>query len=191
MQYSIMLDLTRYVFNLAVALMFMLLSLLSADSATRPDLSGMWYLNQEQSDAPGVKVRGLDTGRSSEGKKVRLLQAALRSLAEPPHTLDITQDETEITINEGTERIVRTRTLYIGDQKLRRASMDGEPASYRAWWENSRLLVETVFAGSGRLVEVYERAPDGHRLYVTVRVEDASRREPIEIRRVYDLVISI
>jgi hypothetical protein len=104
---------------------------------------------------------------------------SMRAIVEPAEELAIAQTETELTVEE---KFGRTRHLHPDGKKYK---TDNGTSEIKVSWKDRRLVVETTRARSGRMVETWERIPDGNRLIVTVKMEgDFGPR--LSLKRVYD-----
>jgi hypothetical protein len=104
------------------------------------------------------------------------------------YSLEIAQKGSEITINEGTAYLVRTRTLSTDSRKAAIDKSGTGKNSTVAMWQDCQLVVETKTDRGGKLIETYQLSPSGRQIYVTVEFANNQLSEPITIRRVYDKV---
>lgn len=112
-------------------------------------------------------------GQGDEGRE------AMRAVFEPADELVIVQSDDEITVDE---KYGRARRLHPDGRKYKTQNGTAEIKSY---WKDGRLVVETRSARGANLVETWERASDGARLTVLVRLEGGPGGK-LELKRVYD-----
>jgi len=156
------------------------------------DLSGRWVFNQELSDDAREKMRearerggGPGGGRPPTGSGGGGMggdddpREATRAVFEPAEELTVTQDATEIGVEE---KFGRTRRLHPDGKKYK---TDNGASEIRTAWKEGRLLVETKRARGGSVVETWERVPDGSRIIVNVKVQNPFG-PAIELKRIYD-----
>lgn len=178
-----------------------------------PDLAGRFRLDKEASDDARAKLRevtekrgGPSGGRpmgppggggpaaaggpSGDGKGGPGApgvapgddgREAMRAVFEPAEELVIVQSDAELTIDE---RFGRTRRLHPDGRKYK---TDNGAAEVKSYWKAGRLVVETRSARGASVVETWERASDGSRLTVLVRLEGGPGGK-LELKRVYDRI---
>ncbi len=168
-------------------------------AAEKPNFTGTWQLNHEQSDSAREKIQetmsssggrrrggmrgGRRPGDSRGGQQGGDRQGRMREMFEAAETLIIAHNDPELSITDNTGR---TRTLYTDGRKAEQQTPRGETIKVTARWQADRLVIERE-AGHGRkMSETYELAPDGRQLVVTKRIENQRFPEPIIIRYVYD-----
>jgi hypothetical protein len=104
------------------------------------------------------------------------------------YSLEIAQTGSEITINEGTAYLVRTRTLSTDSRKPAIDKSGIGKNSTIAKWQGCQLVVETKTDQGGKVIESYQLSSSGRQIYVTVEFANDQLSEPIMLRRVYDKV---
>jgi hypothetical protein len=169
------------------------------------DLSGPWVYNRGLSDDAREKMRegmeraggssggrspaGGGTGASSGGGRMSPPpggmggaddpRGAMRGILEPAEELTIEQGAAEITMEE---KFGQTRHLHPDGKKYR---TDNGTAEVKASWKEGQLVVETKRGPGSRVVETWERVPDGSQLIVTVKTEGGFGPSLV-LKRVYD-----
>ena len=169
------------------------------------DLSGSWVYNRGLSDDAREKMRegmeraggssggrspaGGGTGASSGGGRMSPPpggmggaddpRGAMRGILEPAEELTIEQGAAEITMEE---KFGQTRHLHPDGKKYR---TDNGTAEVKASWKEGQLVVETKRGPGSRVVETWERVPDGSQLIVTVKTEGGFGPSLV-LKRVYD-----
>ena len=169
------------------------------------DLSGPWVYNRGLSDDAREKMRegmeraggssggrspaGGGTGASSGGGRMSPPpggmggaddpRGAMRGILEPAEELTIEQGAAEITMEE---KFGQTRHLHPDGKKYR---TDNGTAEVKASWKEGQLVVETKRGTGSRVVETWERVPDGSQMIVTVKVEGGFGPS-LALKRVYD-----
>jgi len=108
---------------------------------------------------------------------------AFRDFVEPPQTLEISQDEQEVTIDGGDGRVLR---LHPGGRK---SKSEGGDAEVKARWNRGELVAESKLRNGAKLTNVYALAAEGRELHVTSRL-DGRFGEPVTVRRVYEAASS-
>jgi hypothetical protein len=104
---------------------------------------------------------------------------AMRAILEPAEELVVTQDATEIGVEE---KFGRTRRLHPDGRKYR---TDNGASEIRASWKEGKLFVETKRARGGSVIETWELVPDGSRIILNVKVQSPFG-PAVELKRVYD-----
>jgi hypothetical protein len=173
------------------------------------DLSGLWVFNPGLSDNAREKMRegmeksaGSAGGRSPGGGGMGGAgggtagagrtgpppggmgddddpRGAMRGILEPAEELTIEQTAAEITIEE---KFGQARHLHPDGKKYK---TDNGASEMKASWKEGQLLVETKRGPGSRVVETWERVPDGSQLIVTVKVEGGFGPS-LALKRVYD-----
>ena len=183
-------------------------------SPVTADLSGRWVYNRELSDDAREKMReGMEKGggpvavvrRAAGGAawvdraEVWAAPAAVGGwvrrpvgweatttrarrcgrIFEPAEELVIAQTETEIAVEE---KFAETRHLHPDGKKYK---TDNGASEIKVSWKEGQLVIETKRARGGRVVETWERIPDGSRLIVNVKMEGGFG-PGLTLKRVYD-----
>lgn len=170
------------------------------------DLSGRWTFNRELSDDAREKMReGMERGGGPGGGRPpgggggmggpggggRMgpppggtggdddPRQAMRAIMEPAEELTIAQTAAEIALEE---RFGTTRHLHPDGKKYK---TDNGASEIKTSWKEGRLIVETKPARGGRVVETWERIPDGSRLIVNVKMEGGFG-PGLSLKRIYD-----
>jgi hypothetical protein len=170
------------------------------------DLAGRWVFNRELSDDAREKMRearekgggpgggrppGGGGGMGGPGGGGRMgpppggmggdddSREAMRAIVEPSEELTIAQTETELEVEE---KFGAARRLHPDGKRYK---TDNGTSEIKAFWKQGQLVVETKRARGGRVVETWERIPDGSRLIVNVKVEGGFG-PGVSLKRVYD-----
>jgi hypothetical protein len=178
------------------------------------DLSGRWVFNRELSDDAREKMReGMERGGGPGGGRPpgggggmggpggggtggpggggRMgpppggmggdddPREAMRAIMEPSEELTIAQTEAEIEVEE---KFGATRRLHPDGKRYK---TDNGTSEIKAFWKQGQLVVETKRARGGRVVETWERIPDGSRLIVNVKIEGGFG-PGLSLKRIYD-----
>lgn len=122
----------------------------------------------------GQPGAGPDGGGDAHGRP-----PAFRDFVEPPQTLEISQDEQEVTIDGGDGRVLRLHP------DGRKSKSEGGDAEVKARWNGSELVVESKLRSGAKLTNVYSLAAEGRELHVTSRL-DGRFGDPVTVRRVYE-----
>jgi hypothetical protein len=173
-------------------------------AAVSVDLSGDWVFNSGLSDDARQKMReGLEkaagsgagrppgggAGGSGGGARGGPPPGALggdddpgeamRGLLEPAEELTIIQTPAQVAMEE---KFGETRRLHPDGKKYK---TDNGSAEVKAFWKDGQLVVETRRGPAGRVVETWERVPDGSQLIVSVKVEGGFGPS-LTLKRVWD-----
>jgi hypothetical protein len=173
------------------------------------DLSGSWVYNPDLSDDARAKMReamekaagaggpgggrvagaGGGTGGASGGGRMGPPpggtggdddpRSTMRALLEPAEEVTITQTGAEIAVEE---KFGETRHLHPDGKKYK---TDNGTSEMKATWKDGQLVVETKRAPASRVVETWERVPDGSQLIVNVKMEGGFGPSLV-LKRVYD-----
>ena len=151
-----------------------------AGAAGRPDLSGQWQLNRDLSEDAQAKFASMGGGGGHHGggqpgAQGQGMEEIRDRLLNAPTRLVVAQDDQKVVLTDADGHV---RTLPTNNRKVQ---IDGRDV--RTKWQNNRLISETTI-GDAKLVESYERSPDGRQLIVTVGAEMQGER--MSVRRVYD-----
>jgi hypothetical protein len=121
---------------------------------------------------------GMGGGMSRDGDRGGM--SAMRSFFEPAERLTITQDGSEILIDDGVNPAVRLRP------DAEATKTEGGASEIKARWNGSELVAETKLRNGAKLTTAYMLDAEKHQLDVTSRMEGGRLREPLTVRRVYD-----
>jgi hypothetical protein len=176
---------------------------LASTAVEQPDFTGTWYLNREQSDDSMEKIqRAFPTGRSKSlgnianlsrvvfrragAKKSKLehLRQSLQNSLEDTEKLWINQGESDLKIQDSQGNV---RSLFTDAHQYKQEVGNGDTIAVVTQWREDQIVTEAIMDFGSKLTETYILAPGGFQIIVTVRVEDKRLKEPINIRRVYDL----
>ena len=178
------------------------------------DLSGRWVFNRELSDDAREKMRearekggepgggrppggggGMGGpgggGMGAPGGGGRMgpppggmggdddSREAMRAILEPSEELTIVQTEAELAVEE---KFGATRRLHPDGKKYK---TDNGASEIKSSWKEGKLVVETKSMRGGRVLETWERIPDGSRLIVNVKMEGGFG-PGLTLKRIYD-----
>ncbi len=104
---------------------------------------------------------------------------AMRALLEPAEELTIVQTEAELAVEE---KFGATRRLHPDGKKYK---TDNGASEIKSSWKEGKLVVETKSLRGGRVLETWERIPDGSRLIVNVKMEGGFG-PGLTLKRIYD-----
>ncbi len=104
----------------------------------------------------------------------------MRSFFEPADRLTITQDDSEIVIDDGVNPAVRLRP---GGEATKG---DGGASEIKARWSGGELIAETRLRNGTKLTTAYLLDAEKRQLDVTSRMEGGRLNQPLTVRRVYD-----
>ncbi len=176
-------------------------------------LTGTWKLNQERS----AEERKAETGKDPELLRGRGKPAvgmdgrargggggappepaaggggrggpgglgAMSPYARSPRQLAIAQTDSTVTI---TTPDGRTEDLYLDGRKAKLEIPGAEPIETSARWKGGKLILERKFGSTGSVRETYFLGAEGKELEVDVRITGAELTQPMDMKRVYDLV---
>ena len=178
-----------------------------APTSGRPDLTGVWVLNQKLSEDPWEKLEqardrdwlshGLSGGWGGRqptaevtgvrgggpGKRNRDIEE-VRPLWNAPRRLRLSHRDPllEIQIDDR-----RTRRVYTDNRGVSvSASGASQDEVSTAGWEKDVLVVETTTDAGTQVVEHYRLSEDGQRLLVTKELLTLQDSEPVTVETVYD-----
>jgi hypothetical protein len=181
----------------------------------RPDFTGTWQLNNEESDDLREKMlearqgRGNGSGGSrggggfggppagrggmggprgrfgGRGGGDRGDMGAPPLMREALERLVISHSDPEITISYGDGRLL---VLYTDGRKIERESPFGEVLVFKTKWKEDRIVVKRRSEGRPEVTEIYELSPERERLFVTLEFEPPRGGGQITLRRVYESV---
>lgn len=166
-------------------------SVATANLWANASVTGAWRINYAESDNTLVKAQALlknQLAQNADAQKVETQPTISISLF-PPETLVLANENKEaITINEGYNNVILTRTI-LTNGKTQIGEIEGGNFLVTAKQSKDRLSVETVSPRGNILTETFEIIDQGRKLNVTVRIEDAAHKELITLKRVYDRTI--
>lgn len=191
-------SLPRRAVTSSLSLLLLIAVMVSIQAATLPDLSGKYRINRELSDNAQEKLDNALINSSTIGPRSGNIgpradardreraetRQRIEALINASETLNITQGKNEVTIAEGN---LRERKFYTDGRAYQQPDRRGNLTTLRARWQGDRLVVNTRLADGGKFTESYELAPGGRQLFVTVTSQDRRLKQPLVIRRVYDL----
>jgi hypothetical protein len=167
---------------------------LAADKA-RPDFSGTWQLNEQQSDDIREKIReairarmrgggmGGRGGPGEPGGGGRMGQARerMRRMQEGMQRLTIAQTESEMTVTNAVER----KQSFFTDGRTQTREGGFGPVKFEAnWKKRSLVVIEKPETEGATVTRTYFFRRDDPHLYVNVKVE--GRGPVFDYQRVYD-----
>jgi hypothetical protein len=79
-------------------------------------------------------------------------------------------------------------TYRLDGRKEKRELPGTEPVEISARWKNGKLTIERKIGSAGTVREVYSLAAEGKELLVEVRLTGAEITQPIDQKRVYNVV---
>lgn len=178
------------------------------DPGGKPDLTGAWQLNRDQSDDPQKKLKGTKTGtwttpRAGTGgvtggiagahggfggvggpayeQENPAMREAMGALTEAPEKLTIVYRDADVVLTSG-EGVVQT--LQPNGDTVTEKTAGGHDVERTTKWDGSNLITEVKMSGGVKLTQTYTRSSDGRQLFVTSRLEGPGR--VVDVRRVYD-----
>lgn len=154
-------------------------------------VTGAWRINYAESDNTLVKAQALLKNQIAQNADVQKAQTqpTISMSLFPPETLVlVNENENAITINEGYNNVILTRTVLTSG-KTQVGEIEGGNFWVTAKQDKERLSVETVSPRGNILTETFEILDQGRKLNVTVRIEDAAHKEMVTLKRVYDRAI--
>lgn len=163
----------------------------SSDVLVSGKITGAWRVNYAESDNPLLKMQSVLQSRleqtpSEKTAKEESLPTMSISLVAPETLVLAGESEDAITINEGFNEIVFTRTIAT-DGKARIGELsDGSRFLLTAVQKKESLEIETVSPRGNKMIETYRLSNEGKKLTVTIRVETPEAKKLITLKRVYD-----
>lgn len=178
----------------------------SVAAAPRPDLSGVWVLNQKRSEDPWEKLElardrawfsngrrggwggrqssteGVGMGRGPGSRNEGLEQ--LRPLWNAPRKLSLSHQDPLLEMRVDDRRTRRIYTDNRGVSVSASGASQGEVST--AGWERGVLVVETTTDAGTQVVERYRLAEGGQRLLVTRELLTLQTSEPVTVETAYD-----
>jgi hypothetical protein len=174
----------------------------SSSSTAKPNLTGTWILNRDQSDNPREKMqqamgaptggndgggggRYQDNGRTGRGPGRGGIMAEFSKL-----TIEQTNGNVKITGASGRELATtqpeasKTESNQGNENNGGMGAMRSAPAA--AEWQGNQLVAKSEGYGRGTTTRTYELSPDGKQLYVTTKIENQRLSQPVTYRLVYD-----
>jgi hypothetical protein len=170
--------------------------------AAKPNLTGTWILNQDQSDNPREKMqqamgaptegnggggegRYQNNGRTGRGPGRRGIMAEFSKL-----TIEEPGGNVKITGASGRELATTQPQTNKAESNEKNENQGGmgalRSAPAAAQWQGNQLVAKSEGYGRGTTTRTYELSPDGKQLYVTTKVENERLSQPVTYRLVYD-----
>lgn len=191
-------------FSLITFSFFLFLFLISINAQAKteaiPDvlvsgkITGAWRINYAESDNPLLKMQSILQSRLEQNSpektsKEETLPSISISLVAPETLILAGDGERSMTISEGYNEIVFTRTVFT-DAKARMGELsDGTRFLLTAAQAKDFLNLETVSPRGNKMIETYRLSADAKKLTITIRVETPEGKELITLKRVYDRTI--
>lgn len=159
-------------------------------------ITGAWRVNYAESDDAIEKMRSMLLQSKTDAAKIEKTNEkaneppAMSVSILPPETIVLAENGNEktITINENFSQIVYTRTVLADGVKRSGEIENGANFLIAAARKNNALKIETESPRGNRMIENYQLADRGKKLFVIVRFEDAAAKEIFTLRRVYDRI---
>jgi len=158
---------------------------------TNAGITGAWRINYAESDNTLVKAQAFLRNQLTQNADAQKneTQPTISISLFPPETLVLAnENENAMTINEGYNNVILTRTI-LTNGKTQIGELEGGNFLVSANRSKDRLAVETVSPRGNILTETFEIVDQGRKLNVTVRIEDAAHKEMITLKRVYERTI--
>jgi hypothetical protein len=179
-------------------LLIAFLALLPAAGAAAqdpPDLTGVWVLNEAESDT--IALPSSDSERNHRAVRIGVngwpagvqhrsisdpyrMRRAVQAVRDAPDRLFIVRTDTTATLSFDAEP---PATFWTDGRDVERLWTDGEPVEVRAEWEGGALRITRELEEEIEVTDTYRLS--GRRLVVRTVVEGPIPRR-IELRRVYD-----
>jgi hypothetical protein len=188
--------------SLLLALVFLPHSLRAAE---KPNFTGTWQRNDQQSDDARQKMReameaaraggpGGFPGSHRNGSRRRDYPSGdeqrrgdraghMQDMLTPPETLMVALNDSELSL---TDEKGRTRTFYTDGRKVEQQTPFGQTVTQQTHWEGDEIMVEEAMPRGDTHRETYALSPDGKQLIVTLTLENRRFGQPVTIRQVYD-----
>ena len=168
--------------------------LLAATLAAPVDFTGVWYRDYERSDDAEAKleeavegyIKKISRGRATvddvDPSRLKQINQVLDTFVQHAEELDITQDPSELVIDDGSERL---RIYYLDDEKHERQMPNGTRLETTAGAKGSQIDVFMKTSDGLKVTETYLLGQDGTGMVLIVRVEDDQLDGPLVVRNVY------
>jgi hypothetical protein len=189
-------------FIVAISVVLLLTTLPLPAAAAKPDFSGIWKLDPEESDDPLQLMRDrldkrprIDSGvlpgdptqppiRRPTAPRRDPGNRGLREPDEGVERLDIVHADPRISIRfaDGQERV------FFTDNRAPVDRFEIGLLSATAKWKKRDLVFRAESAYGGKIRETYQLSADGSRLTVTIRREGDGHGPGIVFKRIYDRV---
>lgn len=166
----------------------------------RPDFTGHWLLNVNESDSPrmsggwpegGVGRGGMPGGRDGMMHRGERGGGGARSASGRP-SLTLPEDmvlelaDSELTVSQ---RGLAVRQLEFGEVKPEPDPKPGSPEAalrFPARWDGATIVSVHPSRRGDKVTETWKLSKDGNQLEVRVHVPSSDDRPTMEFRRVYD-----
>ena len=187
-----------------------------AEIGGKPNLSGAWTLNKDDSDDPREKMQqagnsggqrrggwsagggmggggwgGMGGGRRGGGSSGSRGQGSSDGerggMMNDLSRITIEQTATSAKVTDESGRVL---ALYSSDDSSHANSPNGssnsESAPPVAQWKDTQLVVVTPGRREGSITRTFELSPDGKQLYVTTKIQNPRFKQTVTFRLVYD-----
>lgn len=171
----------------------------TAEIGGKPNISGTWTVNKDQSDNPQQKMQeaggsgsgGMGGGmRGGMGRRNRGSGGMMSQLSQ----LTIVQTESSVKVTNEGGRVVaaysssNSNNALNGDQSNGGDSTGAESRAARtaAQWQGDSLVVQTQDRRGGTTTRTFELSPDGKQLCMITKIDSPRFQRPVTIRFVYD-----
>ncbi len=142
----------------------------------RPDLSGYWMLNEEESedpeDRPNLSMPGRPAGFGGG-------MAAGMARGFSAFTIEQTDSTVSLRSIEGMNYEVHT------DGRSVESQVGQGTSTLKARWKGERLVIDRTMGRGTKMTQSFELSEDGRQLYMKITIE-MSRGGPVYFKRVYD-----
>ena len=179
-----------------LALVLALIPLPEPARAQEAGLSGVWMLNQDESEdarvkfqeamASGTRGGGRGGGRGARGAggpDRGQMQETMQMVMQAAMLLTITQDDSTVTIlgSKGSEIVV-----YPDGREIEVPIEDVGTVETKARWKGDKLQIERKFEAGLKITATYELKSDGKQMHVQTKFEGGPMPSTVNVRRVYD-----
>jgi hypothetical protein len=171
-----------------------------AQNGSKPNLSGTWNLNKDQSDNPQQKMQeaggfggrgggmggggGMGMGRRNRGGGGMMNQVSQLTITQTGSNVKITTEDGRVLAvypSAGTGNSNGNESN--GDDSNGRENRASRTA---AQWQDSGLVVQMQGRRGGTTTRTFELSPDGKQLYMIMKIDNPRFQQPVTIRFVYD-----
>ncbi|HXA77215.1 MAG TPA: hypothetical protein VNV41_08775 [Candidatus Acidoferrales bacterium] len=176
----------------------------------KPNLSGTWTLNKDESDDPREAIQqagnsggrvgmggggmggggGRRGGQNGSGNAMNNLSQL--TIEQTDLSAKVTGDSGEVLALYSAEDSSKANSSPAGSSASPSAgstssgSNDPSDAAPAARWQGAQLVAVTPGRRQGSTTRTYELSPDGKQLYVTAKIDSSRFKNPVTFRLVYD-----
>lgn len=168
----------------------------AGSQAAKPNLSGTWKLNKDQSDDPRQKMQQAMGSGSPPSPPPQGRGGGPGGMMAEWSQLTVTQLDANVKVTGASGRTLANTAPADNSAKSDESNASGSNENQNggqrrmapspAEWQGSQLVANGRGFGGGSTTRTFELSPDGKQLYVTTKMTSERLSQPVTYKLVYD-----